>query len=240
VTTERPSGDPPFQGMVGSGDDLRALIGYWRRRKGYQGPFQYAHAAATQLIRNAGVPIESAASTPPVPSLVLPVAISLVERGDKVVEGQLITGVTIAWWAIIKELERNPEFLLHTIGGREVEELIAGAYERDGWKVILTPRSGDRGRDIIATRSDIAGSLRIIDQAKAYAPHRPVPASDVRELLAVLLTDQNATKAFITTTARFATGVYTDPGLTPHIPNRLELRDGPAVREWLLKNTPTP
>ncbi|MBI2360629.1 MAG: restriction endonuclease [Deltaproteobacteria bacterium] len=70
-----------------------------------------------------------------------------------------------------------------SIDWRKLEEIIAGAYEREGWpEVVLTPRSGDRGRNVIATKPGI-GSIRIIDQVKAYAPDHPVTADEVRAVL---------------------------------------------------------
>ena len=50
------------------------------------------------------------------------------------------------------------------------EELIAAAFDRSGYdEVILTPRSGDHGRDVIAIKKGI-GTVRIIDSVKAYKP----------------------------------------------------------------------
>jgi restriction system protein len=236
--TSEPRDDPPFQPIAGSGSDLAALVAHWRRLKSAPA----VQAAAVQLGLHVSEPIVVGEEVHVVitsPPIVLPVGISLVERGDTTAEGHLITGVTIAWWAIIKELERNPEFQLHTIGSRAFEELLAGAYEREGWKVILTPRSGDLGRDVIATLSGIAGSIRIIDQAKAYKPGLIVEANDVRAMTGVLLASPDVTKAFVTTTSRFAPGVSTDAILKPLMPFKLELRDGARTREWLLANPPS-
>jgi restriction system protein len=56
------------------------------------------------------------------------------------------------------------------------KEIIAGAYHRSGFdEVILTPRSGDHGRDVIAIKKGI-GSIRVIDQVKAYKPGHLVTA----------------------------------------------------------------
>jgi len=89
---------------------------------------------------------------------------------------------------------------------RQFEELIAGAYEEEDCdEVILTPRSGDRGRDVIAT-SRLFGTVRILDQVKLY--RRVVEADDVRALHGVLGLDQGASKGVITTTSAFAPGVY--------------------------------
>jgi restriction system protein len=112
-----------------------------------------------------------------------------------------------------------------------MEELVAGAYKRQGCpQVELTPRSGDKGRDVIATWPGI-GSVRIIDQVKAYGQGRKVPADDVRALLGVLTRDLNVSKGIVTTTSSFAPGVEDE--MKPFMPNRFELKDGPRLVEWL-------
>jgi restriction system protein len=164
------------------------------------------------------------------PELLIPAAIIVV--GGETAEGELIEAVSLPWFDILKELDRNPNFI-HQLDWRKMEEFIAGAYTREGrWdEVILSPRSGDGGRDIIATKRGL-GSIRFYDQVKAYSPGHRVPANDVRALLGVLTLHQNVSKAVITTTARFAPGVYDE--FKPVIPHRLELRDGPKLHEWLM------
>jgi restriction system protein len=97
--------------------------------------------------------------------------------------------------------------------------------------VILTPRSGDGGRDIIASKPGV-GAVRIIDQVKAYAPKHRVTAEDVRALVGVLTRDQNVSKGIVTTTATFAPGVHEE--WKALIPFRLELKDGPTLTAWLM------
>ena len=104
---------------------------------------------------------------------------TIVNFGDETTEGQLIKEAATPWFQIIKELERDPEFL-SKLSPRKFEELIAGAYEQEGWdEVILTPRSRDGGRDVIATRRDF-GSIRFIDEVKKYKPESIVPPSVAR------------------------------------------------------------
>jgi restriction system protein len=162
------------------------------------------------------------------PEILIPA--NILSLGDNVTEGQLIEAVALPWFDILKELERNPSFL-HRLDWRKVEELIAGAYKREGWpEVILTPRSGDRGRDIIVSRPGF-GALRFIDQVKAYAPDRRVTAAEVRELFGVLNRDPNVSKAILTTTATFAPGIEHE--WKEWVPFRIELRDGAGVAAWL-------
>ena len=157
---------------------------------------------------------------------------TVVDLGGSTIDGRLIIGVSVAWFEIIERLEKDPNFMFQ-IPPRKLEELIAGAYERAGFSdVILTPRSGDLGRDIIATKPGFC-SVRIIDQIKAYSPGRRVTADEVRALLGVLSADQNASKGLVTTTAEFAPRIDEDRLLKQFMPYRLELKNGKQLLQWL-------
>src|SRR5947208_3084057 len=92
---------------------------------------------------------------------------ALLTLGDPTQEGRLIEGVAFPWFAILEQIERDPKSV-YEIDPRTWEEIIAGAYTRAGFdEVILTPRSGDKGRDVVASRRGV-GSIRIFDQVKAY------------------------------------------------------------------------
>ncbi len=156
--------------------------------------------------------------------------VGVLDAKEKDQEGKLIHAITIPWTAIILELEKDPAFL-YKIHWRRLEEMIAAAYEEAGWEqVILTPGSGDLGRDIVATRSDF-GSIRIYDQVKAFAPHRKVSANDARAMIGVLSSQPNVSKVILTTTSSFAPGIEKE--LADFIPYRLELRDGTSLLSWL-------
>jgi restriction system protein len=159
----------------------------------------------------------------PGPEDILPKLIiqTLILPESKDAEGVLIRDVTIAWWEIIKLILQDPN-LMYQIPHRTWEEVIAGGYEAAGYKVTLTPASGDLGRDVIAYR-DGFGSVRFIESVKRYTPNHPVTANDVRALLGVLHSDQNATKGIVSTTWEFAPKIAEDPLIKPHIPYRLEL-----------------
>jgi restriction system protein len=132
--------------------------------------------------------------------------------------------VTLPWFEIIALLSRDPS-LAYQIAARKWEEIIAGAYQRAGFdEVTLTPGSGDLGRDVIAVKRGL-GTVRIIDQVKAYGPNHLVTADDVRALLGVLQGDK-ASKGFLTTTSDFAPKLRDDILLKPFMPAQLELING--------------
>ena len=152
---------------------------------------------------------------------------AVIVPGKDTREGQLIEAVALPWFAIIEELNRDPA-IAHQIAPRKWEEIIAGAYQKSGFdEVTLTPRSGDLGRDVIAVKRGL-GTVRVIDQVKAYGPGHRVTADDVRALLGVLHGDK-ASKGFLTTTSDFAPKLPEDRLLTPFMPAQLELINGVAL-----------
>jgi restriction system protein len=159
---------------------------------------------------------------------------TIIELRGRTAHGALVESVSNTWRQILRELQRNPELLFEfTNHPRKFEEFIAGAYHEYGFdQVELTPRSGDLGRDIIATKSGY-GSVRFLDQVKAYSPGRVVTAEEVRAMVGVLHLDHNASKALITTTADFAPGVQHE--FARMMPHRLELKSGQQLRAWLMK-----
>jgi restriction system protein len=156
---------------------------------------------------------------------------AVVVPGDRTNEGKLIEAVTIPWFDIIALLAQDPNIAFQ-IPPEKWEEIVAGAYcKADFDEVILTPRSGDHGRDVIAIKKGL-GSIRVIDQVKAFKPSHLVDADDVRALMGVLQTD-GASKGFLTTTSDFAPKIRTDPLIVPLIPKQLELVNGTMLMRRL-------
>jgi restriction system protein len=157
---------------------------------------------------------------------------SVIIPDRKVAEGILIRGTTVAWLTIAETLRGNWS-LAFSIPPERWEEIIAGAYERAGYdEVILTPRSGDFGRDVIAIKSGI-GCIKIIGSVKAYSPGNLVKHDDVRALLGVLSGEPDVSKGIITTTSDFAPRIVSDPIIKPFMPTRLELMNGERLQKWL-------
>ena len=150
---------------------------------------------------------------------------AIIERVGTTEDGALIRALAPPWREISLALSKNPAALAH-FTSRQWEELIAASYDKAGFdEVILTPQSGDFGRDVIAVRKGW-GSIRILDQVKAYKSGHVVTANDVRSLLGVLSGDHRASKGIVTTKSSFAPRIAADPSIAPHIPYRLELIDG--------------
>lgn len=162
--------------------------------------------------------------------MLLPPGASIILR-ERTDQGHIISADRLQFSRIARALQNDPD-IAHQIHWRKWEELVAAAYDLDGFEVILTPRSNDGGRDIIATRG---GSIafRIYDQVKAFSAGRLVSAHDVFALTGVLSSEPNVSKAILTTTTDFAPGVYRDIRLQQYMPYRLELRPRPLLLSWI-------
>lgn len=161
------------------------------------------------------------------------VAVGSVIVPDKPVqEGILIQCTSFVWTSIVRLLKDdwNQAF---QIPPRVWEEIIAGAFHEAGFhEVVLTPRSGDHGRDVIAVRQGI-GSVRILGSVKAYKPGHLITKEEVHALMGVVSVDPNASKGLFATTSDFAPRLLDDPRLAATVPHRIELMNGARLQEWL-------
>lgn len=158
----------------------------------------------------------------------------LLDFGDRTAEGVLVRGVTLPWLQIGREIAKDDNFLLQFLGHpHKFEEFIAGVYEHAGYEVVLTPKSGDQGRDIIATKRGY-GAIRFLDQVKCYKPNHLVTHDDVRAMLGVLSAESpRASKALITTTSDFQPTVRNCDQFKAFVPYQLELKNGIETVEWI-------
>ena len=167
------------------------------------------------------------------PELLLQAEIIL--RGDKTSEGVLVRAAALPWFEIADQLRREPKFLFAFVQEpRKFEEFIAACYEKAGFdEVILTPQRGDRGRDVIAVKRG-HGSVRFLEQTKAYSPGHLVTHDDVRGMLGALSIDPGSSKGIITTTSEFQPGILKpDSEFSSFLPHRLELKNGAATLDWI-------
>jgi restriction system protein len=161
-------------------------------------------------------------------------AVEFTSNGPTTKDGQIIRAISLPWIEIVNCIQNDPDFLSEFAKHpRKFEEFIAATYDKEGWdEVILTPRSNDKGRDVIAIKHGF-GSVRFLEQTKAYSPGHLVSHDDVRAVLGVMSIDQNASKAIITTTSDFAPGILRGDEFNRFMPNRLELRNGKQLAQWL-------
>lgn len=149
-------------------------------------------------------------------------------------EGALIKSISGLWAEVVKLLGSDWT-KAYEISSDKWEEIVAGAFKKEGYdEVILTPRSGDHGRDVIAIKRGI-GCVKIIDSVKAYKPGNLVPYDSIRALLGVMSGEQDVSKGIITTTSDFPPKIASDPYIAPFLPTRLELMNGESLRRWLVE-----
>jgi restriction system protein len=140
-------------------------------------------------------------------------------------EGLLVQWTSELWLEIATVLGSDWK-QAYQLSSEKWEEIIAGAFKREKYdEVILTPRSGDHGRDVIAIKHGI-GTVKILGSVKAYAPNHVVSYDNIRALIGVVAADQSASKGIITTTSDFPPRVAEDPFIAPLMPTRLELVNG--------------
>jgi len=165
----------------------------------------------------------------PAPAITLP-GIIIPER--KVDTGTLIVAHTMALSSLIRQLGEDWR-LAYELPPAKWEEIVAGAFDLAGFdEVILTPRSGDHGRDVIALRKGV-GSIKIISSVKAYKPGLLVGYDDVRALIGVMTGEADTSKGIIATTSDFPPNLEKDPFIRPFLPTRLELLNGKGLNDWL-------
>jgi restriction system protein len=149
----------------------------------------------------------------------------------RVGEGILLKSTSTIWSEIAERLGADWT-VAYQLGPENWEEMVAGAFRKSGYDVILTPRSGDHGRDVIATKSGV-GCVKIIGSVKAYRPGNLVPYDDVRALLGVMSGERDVSKGIITTTSDFPPNIEKDPYIAPFLPTRLELMNSARLQNWL-------
>lgn len=133
--------------------------------------------------------------------------------------------------ALLHEVNRNPEILFN-IEPRKFEELIAHILALHGFKVELTKRSRDGGKDIIAIRSDLGIEAKYIIECKRHAPGNPIGVELVRALHGVQ-TQEGANKAILATTSRFTADAKRFASATNTTKWAVSLKDFHDIREWV-------
>ncbi len=201
----------------------------------YEDTFPYA-AITTAIRRQQPVVIVEPLLPPAdeVPQVILPPLLlpTILEFGDRTQEGVLVRAVGFAWLEIIAAILQDPGIML-TLDPHTFEGIIAGGWKRAGAdEVILTPRSGDGGVDVIASFLR-AGRVRLFDQVKRYAPDHRVTAEQVFAMIGVGFARGNVSKVLITTTSEFAPGVAKNDDIQRLIPGKLELRPRGVLLPWI-------
>ena len=130
--------------------------------------------------------------------------------------------------AFYRQLLRQPNdrFLIHP---REFEAVVSDIFQRMGHKTYLTPRSGDKGRDIIAhIETKIAPYLMLVE-CKRYARHRLVGPDPIARIWARLFEDK-ANLAMVITTSGFQPVAKREAMIKGY---QVSLKDGEDFISWI-------
>ncbi|MEM6472286.1 MAG: restriction endonuclease [Planctomycetota bacterium] len=159
----------------------------------------------------------------------------IVTLGEKTEEGECVKSVRETWREIARQVQSQSDFLFEfTTASRAFELFLAATYRMDGFdEVIVTPHSNDRGRDVIAQRKGNR-SVRILEQAKAYRECNLVTHQEVRAMIGVMAIERYAYSGSITTTSNFAPTICNGDEFEAFVPEKLTLRNGAQLRDWLL------
>jgi restriction system protein len=117
-----------------------------------------------------------------VPGLVDPHGRPLARNSHE--ERTIISDVCFVSEELLQTVGRDPE-LVHALTPKEFELLSAELFERQGYKVTLTPQTRDGGKDLYLAKADGFGSFLYIVECKRYAPDRAVDVGVVRALYGV-------------------------------------------------------
>lgn len=135
-----------------------------------------------------------------VPGLVDPYGRPLLRGGHE--EKTIISDVRFVSETLLKTVGQDPS-LVHALTPREFEELSAELFQRQGYKVTITPKTRDGGKDLYLARADGFGSFLYIVECKRYAPDNPVDVGVVRALYGVAQ-HERVTAAMTLTTSYFS------------------------------------
>jgi HJR/Mrr/RecB family endonuclease len=144
------------------------------------------------------------------------------------VTSNLLTISAESWDNIIRLLARNPQ-QLYEMDPRKFEELVAELLDRQGLRVILTPRAKDGGKDILAFAQTPLGEHLYHIECKRYASSHPVGVTLVRQLYGVVEADR-ATAGMIVTTSRFTKDAF---AFQETVKNRMSLKAYEDIISWI-------
>ncbi len=108
--------------------------------------------------------------------------------------------------------------LLHDMSSRDFERLIAVLYQKMGYDVIMTPATGDGGRDLDARRTEPGQTEYLLVECSLWQQNVQRPVVD---RLVGVMTNTNATKGVVVTTSGFSVGAVATATRHP-----IELIDG--------------
>lgn len=108
---------------------------------------------------------------------------------------------------IFEKILKDPSFM-HSMDPLDFEKLVAELLDKSGFEnIIITPRSDDKGRDILATNRVCEIPMLFAFECKRYAPNRKIGPHIMRALLGTIThANTKANKGVLVTTSSFTQG----------------------------------
>ena len=131
---------------------------------------------------------------------------------------------------LLKYLSENPK-AFYQLTGREFEEVMAEIYCKLGYKVELTKKTGDGGKDIIIRKPEVLGDFIYYVECKKYAAKRHVGVGIVRNLVGTVNTDRVNGGILVTTS--FFTPVARKFVIDNKYDYQIQMHDYNKIREML-------
>lgn len=129
---------------------------------------------------------------------------------------------------------KEANYLLDELTPRQFEEVVAEVFRKKGFKVDITKRTRDGGKDIIAIQTDSLGlENKYFIECKRYSEKNKISVDIVRSLYGVHNTADGPNKSIIVTTSTFTTDAR--KFVKQEIPSswHLDLVDRELLTSWL-------
>jgi len=129
---------------------------------------------------------------------------------------------------LLEIFAREPESL-RRIDPYAFEQLVAELFEREGYRVLLTPPRKDGGKDLYVFKRDLLTQTVFLVECKRYSPPHKVGVAVARQLYGVVEAE-GATGGIIATTSYFTSEADSFAKTRPY---RLYLRNFDDLSAWL-------
>lgn len=140
----------------------------------------------------------------------------------------IITDVRLVNQTILERINRDPN-KIYQLSSWDFEIMCAELYEERGYKVILTKKTRDEGKDLIILDNGDLGTFMIYGECKRFAPDRTVGVNVVKQLAANIWADR-ATAGIVMTSSNFSRDAKEFAGRFEH---QLSLIDFTAFQKMM-------
>ena len=130
--------------------------------------------------------------------------------------------------SLIDKAYSDPDFV-YKIRPHQFEELVAELLEKEGFKVNLTKKTHDGGKDIFVAQNNTLGNFLYYIECKQFTPTNHVGVKFVRELYGTISADR-ATAGLLVTTSYFSKEAK---DFVENVQNQLSLKGYLELKKWI-------